>query len=275
VGIPHERVSPPGKEAAVVPSRAHQKAWDDWGTVNPMFGILVDPRYRHGGDLEEFLHTGDYQVGAVLDDVTRLGLGGTTGSALDFGCGVGRLTRALSFHFDAVTGIDVSAPMLAKAREINADRQNCTFVLNTAGDLRSFPDASFDFVLCLLVLQHLESPRAMEIFLQEFVRVLRPGGVLVVQIPAEVPASRIPLPPLRSRAGVRTRTANTLRWLGVGPGYLYDKLGWVPQMTMTPLPEARVRAAVAAAGGDMVRVSPPDVDSGGTVSMTYSVTRAG
>jgi SAM-dependent methyltransferase len=256
-----------------VPSKTHKRAWQDWGTVNPLYGILTDPRYRHGGDVGEFLESGEGAVASVLAEVERLGLAPRQHACLDFGCGIGRLTGPLARRFDLALGLDVSAPMLAKARSIHADLANCRFELNDTDDLAGRPDASFDLVLCLFVLQHLDTTRAIESFLGEFVRVLAPGGALVVQLCSQTANHRPPLPPWRTRHGARTRAAIALRRMGVPPGILYRTLDWVPEMTMLAIPDERARTVLRDAGGRVVSVSPPETDAGGTVHRTYYVTR--
>ena len=256
-----------------MPSRAHSQAWEDWGAVNPLYAIITDPQYRHGGDVEEFLRGGGGAVREVLAETDRLGIGTGRDAALDFGCGVGRLTGPLADSFANVTGVDVAPSMLEAARELHAERTNCTFRLNRSDDLAWVPDASFDLVLCLLVLQHLASTEAMEAYLREFVRALKPGGALVVQLPSSVPAHRPPLPSWRSRDGLRVRTARFLRRVGVPAPVLYRRLEWVPDMTLLALPEAVTRRIFAEAGGDVVHVTPATTDEGGTVGHTWFVTR--
>ena len=104
------------------------------------------------------------------------------GRALDFGCGVGRLTRALADRFDTCDGVDVAASMVERARALNGDNERVRFHHNDAPDLQLFGDESFDFILALIVLQHME-PRLMRGYLREFLRVLRPGGVAYFNIP--------------------------------------------------------------------------------------------
>lgn len=256
-----------------MPSKTHKRAWEDWGTVNPLYGILTDPRYRHGGDVAEFLASGEGTVQAVMAEVERIGLRPRRGSALDFGCGIGRLTAPLARRFDTVTGVDVSAAMLTRANQLHAGLANCRFERNDADDLSLFSGGSFDLVLCLFVLQHLDSVGAIESFLAEFVRVLAPEGALVVQLCSHTAANRPPLPPWPTRDGIRTRAAMTLRRLGVPPGYLYRALRWVPEMTMLALPDERARDVLSRAGGRVVQVTPPETDAGGTVHRTYYVTR--
>jgi ubiquinone/menaquinone biosynthesis C-methylase UbiE len=93
--------------------------------------------------------------------------------ALDFGCGVGRLTRALAAHFERVIGIDVAASMIRQARQLNADVRGCEFVLNERADLSIVESGSVDFVYSSIVLEHIERPY-VERYLGEFVRVLSP-----------------------------------------------------------------------------------------------------
>ena len=67
--------------------------------------------------------------------------------ALDFGCGVGRLTRALAGSFEKSCGVDILEAMVTKARELNGQIGNCSFVVNNSTDLRVFPNETFDLHL--------------------------------------------------------------------------------------------------------------------------------
>jgi ubiquinone/menaquinone biosynthesis C-methylase UbiE len=255
-------------------SGAHGQAWEDWGEVDPLFAILTEPKYRHGaGDVNEFLQGGQGAVRDLLNQTDHLKIGTGRDSALDFGCGVGRLTGGLADHFRRVVGVDVAPSMLDTARALHSHRDNCEFALNQANDLRGIPDTSFDFVLCLLVLQHLDSTASIEMFLREFVRVLKPGGAIVLQLPSSVPAHRIPLPSWRTRRGLQIRTARLLRRVGVPAKVLYRRFDWVPQMTLLALPDERTRKVLEDAGGRIVHVTPAAADSGGTIDRTYFVTR--
>lgn len=257
-----------------MPTGTHGRAWEDWGEVDPLFAILTEPKYRHGGgDVNEFLRGGEGAVRDLLDQTDRLEIGSGRDSALDFGCGVGRLTGGLANHFGRAVGVDVAPSMLETARRLHADRDNIAFVLNQANDLHLLPDASFDFVLCLLVLQHLDSTASIQSFLREFVRVLKPGGAIVVQLPLSVPANRIPLPSWKTRRGLQIRTARLLRRCGVPAKLLYRRLDWVPEMTLLALPDETTRKTLEDAGGSIVYATPAAADSGGTIDRTYFVTR--
>lgn len=157
---------------------------DDWtnlGAADPMWAVLVQPDGRHGGwDPQAFYATGTAEVSRVLAEATALGARPGRALALDFGCGVGRLTMALADHADAVIGVDVSAPMLAQARRHDTTGR-CTFIRNDAPDLSIIATGTVDIAYSSLVLQHLPAPYNAR-FLDELLRVVRPGGLLVVQV---------------------------------------------------------------------------------------------
>jgi ubiquinone/menaquinone biosynthesis C-methylase UbiE len=98
---------------------------------------------------------------------------------LEVGCGTGNISLALARRESRVVGLDVSAPMLAAAQQ--HARQQClspTWIKGEAGAL-PFPKNSFDGVISILALDFIaDRPGA----LQEMVRVLRPGGFLVLAL---------------------------------------------------------------------------------------------
>jgi demethylmenaquinone methyltransferase/2-methoxy-6-polyprenyl-1,4-benzoquinol methylase len=97
-------------------------------------------------------------------------------SALDVACGTGDLTAMLARRGAArVVGLDFCRPMLDLARR-KFPRRRIEWVLGDAMDL-PFAERTFDAVTIAFGLRNLlDRPRA----LGEFLRVLRPGGRLVV-----------------------------------------------------------------------------------------------
>ncbi len=171
-----------------VTSRASRLAelsrdWTTLGEEDPLWAVCVDPARRGGRwDIDDFMASGRAEVDSVIDRLGELGMCPQRAAALDFGCGVGRLTAALSKHFSAVTGVDISQPMLDRASALLGDQPACTFVRNECPDLSLFPDGTFDLVYSSLVLQHMP-PDLAAAYLLEFVRVVRPGGAVVVVVP--------------------------------------------------------------------------------------------
>jgi hypothetical protein len=93
------------------------------------------------------------------------------------------LTQALGSHFGRVVGVDISRGMCDLATELNRFPQTISYVCNDAPDLRAFSDATFDFIVSSIVLQHLQPEMAVG-YLKEFFRILAPAGIMVVQLPS-------------------------------------------------------------------------------------------
>ena len=100
---------------------------------------------------------------------------------LEIGCGVGRLLRPLAGRVARVVGVDVSAEMLARARDHCEGLPNVE-LHRTDGGLDFLPDAGFDFVFSHIVFQHLPRKAYSERYFRDAFRVLAPGGIFRVQV---------------------------------------------------------------------------------------------
>jgi len=103
-------------------------------------------------------------------------------SALEIGCGPGRLMRPMSRHFGEIHGVDVSDEMIAQARAKLADIPHAHPHHASGSDLAAFPDEAFDFVYSYAVFQHIPSAEVVFSYLRETVRVLKPGGIARLHI---------------------------------------------------------------------------------------------
>jgi len=156
--------------------------WTRLGLEDPLWAVCVDPARRGGRwQLDDFLATGQAEITEAMSRLDELAICQNRMSALDFGCGVGRLTTALSVHFESVTGVDIAPPMIEHAQRLHSATR-CAFMVNDRPDLSSFGDGSFDLVYSSLVLQHMPSALA-DSYIREFVRVVRPGGAIVLVVP--------------------------------------------------------------------------------------------
>ncbi len=160
------------------------RRWTELGTKDPMWAALTDSRKAGRWDVTDFLLTGRREVDAVLALLARRGASPVMGTALDFGCGPGRLTAGLAAAgFIRAIGVDVSPTMLAKAAEI-VDDERCEFVLNSGTDLSSISSGTVDLVYTCRVLQHMPSALSHG-YIREFLRIAAPGAAVVFQIPFE------------------------------------------------------------------------------------------
>jgi 2-polyprenyl-6-hydroxyphenyl methylase/3-demethylubiquinone-9 3-methyltransferase len=98
-------------------------------------------------------------------------IGAPSRAVLDLGCGGGFLANYLAARGHRVTGLDTSPEALAIAQRHDGSR-SATYL---AGDARAlpFPDASFDAVCAMDLLEHVTEPERV---VAEAARVLRPGG---------------------------------------------------------------------------------------------------
>jgi 2-polyprenyl-6-hydroxyphenyl methylase/3-demethylubiquinone-9 3-methyltransferase len=104
---------------------------------------------------------------------------------LDAGCGSGRLTRMLAEKGSSVLGMDASHRMVEAALSFSSST-----VFPTLGSVEfreietitrlPLADASLDGILCSSVVEYLDNPDQC---IDEFCRVLRPGGLLLLSVP--------------------------------------------------------------------------------------------
>ncbi|MGQ9665054.1 MAG: class I SAM-dependent methyltransferase [bacterium] len=130
--------------------------------------------------MEELFKTGQDEICSVMEYMNRLNLKIKNQLALDFGCGVGRLTQALCKFFDDCVGVDISFQMLRIAAQNNRHKENCTYILNCAPDLKIFKDNVFDFIYSNIVFQHLP-PQLTVAYIKEFIRILKKNGIIIFQ----------------------------------------------------------------------------------------------
>lgn len=96
------------------------------------------------------------------------------GRLLENGCGVGMYVQHLAPHAGFVTGIEFDLPRAVEAG------QRASQIANAAGENLPFPDQTFDAILSHEVLEHVQDDQRA---VQEMLRVLRPGGRIILFVP--------------------------------------------------------------------------------------------
>jgi phosphatidylethanolamine/phosphatidyl-N-methylethanolamine N-methyltransferase len=175
-----------GAIAVELDREAVQKAYDKWAPVYDLvFGAVFERGRR-----------------AAIDAAERIG-----GRILEVGIGTGISLPDYSTS-SRIVGVDISESMLRKAKE-RVDELRLRNVEGLAvmdATALDFPDASFDVVVAQYVVTAVDDPEAA---LDEFARVLRPGGeiVLLSRVGAEAGLRRNVehwLAPVARRLGWRT-----------------------------------------------------------------------
>jgi len=238
--------------------------WERFARTDPLWAIASLPGKRNGQwDVEEFFATGRVEVAEVFSYLDRLGLGQRRDTALDFGCGVGRLTQAIAERYGQVIGVDISPTMLRLARRYNRFGDRCRYVVNRRAHLAVLGHMRFDLILTHIVLQHMKPDLALG-YIREFLWFLAPGGVAVFQLPFEsliptttVAETQLPRRPLIGRA---------LQWFGkpVPPAAV---------MELYVVPQDVVIEIVRANGARVVDVIEDRAAGGGHRSARYCVVR--
>jgi len=148
--------------------------WDCFGESDPLWAILTEPSKKNRKwSLEEFFETGRNEILDVLKRASGLPFGFRLdprfeqvkqggdwrecpeirkGKALDFGCGVGRLTQAMCLFFQECHGVDIAPSMIELARQYNRYGTRCVYHLNDRADLELFPSDTLDVVYSSIVL---------------------------------------------------------------------------------------------------------------------------
>jgi SAM-dependent methyltransferase len=219
--------------------QSQQRMWDQLAASDPLWTIL--PERKGGWDPQQFMATGVQEIEGVLEHIASLGIQLKRRRALDFGCGVGRLTQALATRFEEVCGVDISPVMVQEAVRLNHHGDRCRYVVNASEELVGLEDAGFDFVYSSLTLMHID-PGLMRGYMGELLRVLAPKGVLVFQLPTHSP-----------------RLRSTVKRLIPGPllsVYRQVRYGKLPLPAMNVMSPEEAASILGLAGGRIVDIKP-------------------
>lgn len=162
-------------------ARETTEDWIQLGADEPWWGVLSAPEFLSANLTEDakerFYAQGKTEIDWVVGLIQQQDRYFRAARALDFGCGLGRLSFAMAPHCSWVTGVDVSPGMLAEAERQRLARgvANVTF----AGAIPD--DVTFDWVNTYIVLQHI-LPRVGYAIIEDMLARLNPGGWTSIQL---------------------------------------------------------------------------------------------
>ena len=161
--------------------------WKHWGRFDPYRAVLFNERYKRerlNESFQEFIQSGQAYIDLLMQKVEQLSPGLPLHTAVEFGCGVGRLAIPLAKRFRKVIGVDISPEMLNESRQ-NCSRfgvSNAEFVLSD--DLLSLVPSEVQLVHSCKVLQHIPLKRGFAIC-KRLVDRLAPGGMCALHVTIE------------------------------------------------------------------------------------------
>lgn len=161
--------------------------WSAYGADDPHWSVVTVPRFRKDAikeNLKEFHETGRREAGALDLIFARNGIVPSRSLRwLEYGCGVGRVTRWLAERAGRITGADISANHLKLAKEYCEAEgvKNADWVqIKTVKDIEALPP--FDVLYSKIVLQH-NPPPIIYAVLNLLLSKIDKGGLAVFQVP--------------------------------------------------------------------------------------------
>ena len=168
-----------------------KKTWTHLGKEDPYWAVLSSDEF-HGWEnvkaIERFYASGANDLALIINTLERNGVTLPQDAiVVEYGCGLGRVTRHLASQYHSVIGIDISKTMLdAAGLYIQAHGiQNTTLkLLESPEDISNLPVC--DMFFSLIVLQH-SPPPIISLIVRNAIKHLNFGGVALFQVPTYIP----------------------------------------------------------------------------------------
>ena len=167
---------------------AHIKeTWSRLGDTEPYWSVLSAEQFKSDRiefALAEFKESGRMEVEMQIRALERNGVDlDAIRTCLEYGCGVGRVTRWLAEKFKHVYGYDISASHLQLAKSYLDENGKGNVELRLISEVSELDRLPMvDFVYSMIVLQH-NPPPVISIAIRKLLECLAPGGVAFFQVP--------------------------------------------------------------------------------------------
>ncbi len=168
---------PPPTAGGPIPTslgaRDYATAWDNVARVRTSAFQLVDESRNE----DELARSGEVLAPFLIRGLSMQ----RSDVVLEMGCGVARLGKEVAPHVHEYRGLDVSAEMIAIAKDRCRELSNVRFFVGNGRDMRALPDASVDKAFCHAVFIHMDKEDVYS-YLVEARRVLKPGGLFYFDV---------------------------------------------------------------------------------------------
>lgn len=146
--------------------------WDAAAREDAQHAVITMPDQT----TEQFYESGRVEIEWVMNRLDGLDIEHGSGLALDFGCGIGRLSVPLAKYYERVVGVDVSGEMIARAKPAKGVRYM------RADSLAGLARNSYDLIYTNITLQHMPGWLQQQ-YLSEFYRLVHAHGAVVFELP--------------------------------------------------------------------------------------------
>ncbi len=163
-----------------------KEIWNNLAHKNARY--YANTKTPSGRDVNEFelRETGLADYGKYVAGDTLLApvlVKSNLSSALEIGCGLGRMTEFFPRHFAKTAAIDISDVMIESAKKRLAETKSIDFKVSD-GKTITFPDNHFNLVFSYQTLQHIPARGILAEKFKEIYRALKPGGIAKLHLRA-------------------------------------------------------------------------------------------
>lgn len=240
--------------------------WERLGSLEPYFAVLTESRFLRENlspeSLAAFQASGEEDVARIAALATAVeGKPFRPRRALEFGCGVGRLTFPMAARAGTVVGVDAAPSLLGIARAEATRRGVRNVELLLVEDLALLERGTFDLIYSYIVFQHIP-PSEGEEYLRELLRLAAPEATVVLHFALSRPGGAV-------RKALRALRASS-RWIHrLGTLVRGDRN--LPYMQMNTYERRRIERILAGEGFDRPAIEP--TEHGGVLGGIFAATR--
>jgi ubiquinone/menaquinone biosynthesis C-methylase UbiE len=156
--------------------------WEFLGKDDPFWGVLTNPKKKNNlWGKSEFYETGSKDITILLRELRDNNSISYIKNVLDFGCGVGRLTKHISPNFTNIVAIDISKGMLLNATRNNKVLKNTLFIQCSYEGIPFIKKNTIDLIVSIITFQHIHEQIQLE-YLKDFSRILNKNGLIYIQL---------------------------------------------------------------------------------------------
>ena len=154
--------------------------WQAMAETEPFYSVLTWEEFSSAkldqAAIDRFYASGELDICCIFDKLNYHFGAFEPKTALDFGCGVGRLTFAMARRAASVTGVDIAPAMLAHANKRCEESGQANIRFQT-----DMPDNPFEWINSCIVLQHIPPRRGLQI-LRRLLDLVATGGRISIQL---------------------------------------------------------------------------------------------